>query len=236
MGKAKSVDLSARWIAAVSLAVAVGSFVIGGLSYVEDRREFRALQSEALAIQLNPHVAGSPRMTGVNLGLFGRVVQIPWQLVLSNTGNQRLSVTRYSIENVGAASPAFYSGIDGGMFEAGMQRTTLPLVLEPGTSREFALFVGVLVPLEACSILDAEGVTNATSVHDIAMILGRHGIDIYGNRVTYHELPGGGYAVLPDSASPSVSAFKYEATTGRGRTFSASASPYELPDDGAGGQ
>jgi hypothetical protein len=116
MSTAKATDKFARAIAIISLLVAIATFA---LPYIETRRQFQVLQTEVLTVRLNPHVDGPFRITDHNFGLGGRVVQVPWQLILSNTRNQKLSLTEYSIRSRGSPSSSsslLYTGMNGGMF------------------------------------------------------------------------------------------------------------------------
>jgi len=142
----------ARVVAIISLVVAIAAVAI---PYLEQRRQFQVLQTEELDVRLNPHTDGPIRIIGNYLGPMGRLVQIPWRLSLSNTGNQKLSITKYSVTTGATPNSTSYSGIDGGMLQSDQKPLDLPLTLDPGESRSFVLFVGILVPPPVYEVLSS---------------------------------------------------------------------------------
>lgn len=225
MSDAKS-DTFARSLAIISLFVAIAAIA---LPYIEQRRQFQVLQTEDLAVSLNPHTDGPIRLTDRNFGPKGRLIQVPWDLTLSNTGNQKLSIIRYSISTGASPHSNYYGGIDGGVLQADQKPLDLPLMLEPGESRSLVVFVGVLVPpavYEVLSSLKKPGLRTVRSARDA---LSKRGMDIYGNKVSYTEYAPGIYELTVEPENQRSPRFWYEAVTGRGNTFLTSATEYERP-------
>lgn len=215
----------ARVTATVSLLVAIAAIIV---PYTEQRRQFQVLQNEDLAIRLNPYTDGPLRITDNNLGPMGRVVQIPWELTLSNTGHQKLSITKYSITTGTSPNSTFYSGIDGGMFYPDQKPVNLPYALDPGESRLFIVLVGILVPERVYEILSSIEEHKLRTVRHAMKVLAKQGLDFYGNKVNYQEYEGGGHilTVKENDKSPT---FWYKVESGRGKVFLNSAAAYQWP-------
>jgi hypothetical protein len=227
MSDKKSIDKFARGIALVSLLVAIAAIAV---PYIEQRRQFRVLQTEQLAIHLNPHADGPFRITKHNFGPMGRVVQFPWQVTLANTGNQKLSITEYSITSGIRPDTTFYSGIDGGMLKPNQDSVDLPLTLDPGESRQFVVLIGIMVTPKVHDILASIKDPKLRTVGYATKALARRGLDIYGNEVTYREYVGGAYQLTVAKENQKSPTFWYRAVSGRGNVFLASAATYEGPE------
>ena len=225
MSDKKSKDRLAIGIAIVSLVISIAAVA---LPYMEQRREFRVLQGEELSVRLNPHADGQFHITEFNFGPRGRVMQVPWELTLSNIGNQKLSITTYSVSSGISPNSTSYSGIDGGMFDLEQKPIYLPLTLEPGESRRFVLFVGILVPPKVHEALSV-GHLKLRTVGDATKILAKQGLDLYGNKVNYQEYAGGAYVISVEKTNQIFPTFWYQAVSGRGNICLASASTYERP-------
>lgn len=126
MSDEKSTDRIARGMALVSLLVGTAAVAV---PYMQQRSQFQVLQKEELVVRLKSSIDSPLRITEYSLGPMGRVVQIPWQLTFSNTGNQNLSITEYSITAGVSPNSIDYSGLDGGMFHPDQQRVDLPQTL-----------------------------------------------------------------------------------------------------------
>ena len=226
MTRTDSTDKFARWVAVISLVVAIASVAV---PYVEQRSQFQVMQREELSIQLNPYTDGPIRVTNDNFGPMGRVVQIPWQVTLSNTGNQKLSITNYSIRSGDSPNSTYYTGIDGGMLGSDLKPVALPISLDPGESRIYLLMIGILVPPNVNKILSSIGDPKARTMHHVEKVLAMNGIDIFGHKVTYQTSSGGGYSIRFDNSQIDSPTFWYRVTTGRGTAFSASAAEYGDP-------
>lgn len=220
-------DRFARVMAIVSLAVAICTILVAYLqqnsALDEQKRQFQILQKEDLTVRLNPYVDGAIRIASHNLGSLGRVVQIPWEVSLSNTGNQKLSLMQYSIST--GPSPDFtsYSGIDGGIMTIDKKTVKLPLVLEPGESRSLVMYVGVLATPKVYDAISIKSDSNIQTNSSIKLSLAKQGMDLYGNTVGYQEFPGGGYMMTIDNENRKSPTFWCKVITGRGNVFLASA-------------
>lgn len=226
MSDEKSTDKFARGIAMVSLLVAIAAVVV---PYMEQRRQFQVLQNEDLAVRLNPYTDGPFHITDNNFGPMGRLVQFPWQLTFSNTGNQKLSIIKYSITTGISPNSTFYTGIDGGMFHADQKPVDLPLTLEPGESRLFVVLVGILVPSKVHEVLSSMEDPKSRTVSHATTVLAKQGLDLYGNKVHYQEYAGGGYMLTVEKENQKSPTFWYQAVSGRGNVFLTSAAAYERP-------
>lgn len=185
------------------------------------------MHSEELALHLNPSVEGVFRITEHNFGPSGHVVQVPWRLTLSNTGSQTLSVTERTITTGGSAGSTWYTGIDGGMFQSDQKPVELPIKLEPGESRAFIVLVGVLVPPKVLAALSSLDDPKSRTVSAATRALGKEGLDLYGNQVSYREYGGG--AIFEVRREQNAPTFWYQVKTGRGKEFVTSAASYTEP-------
>lgn len=231
-------DRFARGLAVASLVISVAAILVPYIQhrsvFNEQKRQFAASQKEELTVHLDPHADGPFRITKYSIEM-SHVVQIPWEVTLSNTGNQQLSVIEYCITlgpppNFGGS----YSGIDGGMFTKEDRAVDLPLAIEPGESRSVLIFVGICVPAEAYGVLSAIEDTNLRTVDHAAIALAKQGLDIYGNKVTYREYAQGSYHVTFEDEAPFSQRFWLRVVTGRGNISVASARlyKYERASDG----
>lgn len=224
-------DKLARAMAALSLLVAIATAIV---SYVqqssaleEQKRQFQVRQKEDLAIRLNPHVEGRTKLTGQRFGSAGTLVRSFWGLTLSNTGNQKLSLTQYRISTGASPGAYFYSGMDGGLLAADSTIEKLPIILEPGESRVLLLDIGFLVPDKVYSALSSLKESDLLSAHSLEIELARKGLDFYGNKVEFQEFPGGGEIISVDSNNQKNPTIWLQITTGRGNTFTTSAATYQ---------
>lgn len=222
MSDEKSADRIARGVAIFSLIVAIAAVVI---PFIQQRSQFQVLQNEELFVQLNSSTNGPVRITEISFGALGYVVQMPWQITLSNTGYQNLSISKYSITVGASPNSTYYSGIDGGMFDSDQQRIDLPITLEPGESRSFVVLVGVIVPPRVHEVLSsAQG-----SLSEAMTVLAEQGTDLYGNEVIYQEFEGGNYLITVEKEIDKSPAYWYEVVTGRGNVFLTSETAYGWP-------
>jgi hypothetical protein len=226
MSDEKSTDKIARGIAIFSLIVAIAAVTV---PYMQQRSQFQVLQNEELAVRLNPSTHGPLRITEYSLGPIGHVVQIPWQLALSNTGNQNLSIIKYSIAAGVSPNSIDYSGLDGGMFHSNQKRVDLPYTISPGESQLFVVLVGILVPPEVYEILLSAQDSNSSTVGNFKLVLAKHGLDLYGNEVSYQEFEGGNHLITVEKANDKSPTYWYQAVSGRGNVFMSSATAYSWP-------
>ncbi len=223
MSDEKSSDKIARGMAIVSLLVAIAAVVV---PYMQQRSQFQALQNEELVVRLNSSMNGPLRLTENSFGPKGHVVQIPWQVTLSNTGYQNLSISKYSITVGASPNSTYYSGVDGGMFTSDQQRVQLPFTLEPGESRSFRVLVGIIVPPRVYEVLSSiDG-----KLSEARMVLAKQGVDLYGNEVNYQEFEGGSYLITLKKGSDKSPIYWFEVVTGRGNVFVTSETAYRWPE------
>lgn len=230
MSDGKTTDRFARVVGALSFAVPVAAVVVALLTLGDQQRQFRVLQSEQLTILIDPHVDGPLRITDSHFGALGHVVQVPWRLLLSNTGNQRLPIVRYDVSACGAPGLTFYSDIDGGVVTADQQPVALPLALDPGESEGLFVFVGVLASDDVYNVLSLQADPAALTTATATLVLGRQNLDLYGNPVAFRETGEGAYLLTIDPQHQESPTFCFEFVTGRGNVFTRSASYYGSRD------
>lgn len=226
----KSSDNFARVIAIVSLVVALLAIFV---PYFQQRNtleqqneQFEALQQEELSVELNPYVAEKIYLTQINFEPLGHVVQIPWELTVSNSGHRQLSITKYDLLRTEPSGITSYSGIDGGLLTKESKSVNLPLTLEPGETKIFFLLVGVTVPQDVYNTLKVLNSGKPVQYSEATTALSRIGVDLYGNKLEYEELEGGGYHSYVDTENQKAQKFRCTIHTGRNNTFVVSASKY----------
>lgn len=231
MDDANKPDNFARAMAALSLLVAIATAIVSCVqqdsALEEQRRQFQVLQKENLAVRLNPYVEGRTTLTGKRFGSAGTLVRSSWGLTLSNTGNQKLSLTQYRISTGASPGALVYTGIDGGLSTDDGTAEKLPIVLEPGESRALLLDIGFLVPAEVYSALSSIEKPELLSAESVRIELARRGLDLYGNTVQFKEFPGGGASITANSSNQKSPTIWLQITTGRGNTFTISGAPYQ---------
>lgn len=208
-------DKLARIIGVLSLVVSTAAVLV---PYFQQR----AVQQEHFIAELESKGIGSYRLTKINLGENGQVVQSPWRVVLSNTGSLKLSVVAYSLSSGLGPGEKRYSGLDGGLTDEQGNPVTLPIVLDGGETKTVVLSVGALAATKAIEILRRSAVEKSIPIEQGNLILARSGIDIFGNSVTLKEFEGGH---LIEWNKPQKPVYWIEITTGRGNVFRTSASP-----------
>lgn len=220
-----SVDNFARLTSILSLIVAIAAVVV---PYIQYRQE----QEESVSINVNLHnIKEQVKLTKYNfVELGGRVVQVPSELVISNTANRKLSIVSYSISTGETQNSQYYSGIDGGIYDDKGKKVQLPIILEPGDSKILQIYIGIVVPPKVFDILSTLKLKPSLSSQQTFLTLARNKLDIYGNRVEFEEYPGGAYSWSIDNKLRQKSPrYWLQFTTGRGNSFVTSASEYEIP-------
>lgn len=210
-------DVTARIGVVISALVAVASLAVSGASYQEQKHQFAEVQTEKLSISLSPLMYDPIRLTRINFGKEGRVVIQPWKLTLSNTGQQRLSITSYEVSEGVRPGQRIYTGLRSGMFNSQNQIAELPLTLEPGESKVFTLSVGALVSAEVAKVLAEEADPATGFVFKPGLALAKKNLDLLGNRVSYEEWATG--IRLTTLTNKPAQTFWYAAQTGRNNTF-----------------
>jgi hypothetical protein len=221
-----STDKFARLISVLSLVVAVFAVTLSFWQYLQG-------QSEKLSIDINPHInRGTIKLTDHDLAHFGKVIQVPWQLIISNTGSRKLSVVKYRLfrvrlTNETSEGELFYTGINGGLFKPNGEQVTFPLILDAGESQLLTAYVGILTDPEAYDILKKNFNDKAFKMLDAVRVLGRAKRDIYGNKAILYEFEGGSFQLNVDPNNQKAPLFMFEISTGRGNQFAAVASDYQ---------
>jgi hypothetical protein len=208
-------DKFARVIALLSLVASAAAVVV---PYLQQR----ALQEELLKPELEWRGDGNYKLTGINLGEKGRVIQTPWRVILSNVGTQKLSVTRYTLSEGETPGALRYSGLDGGLSSELGVAVDLPVTLEGGETKVFILHIGAIVSPESEKILKEHAQNKSVTVEQGDLILAREGTDLYGNSVNLKEY-GPAYIIEKDySKAPK---YWIEITTSRANSFRTFTSP-----------
>jgi hypothetical protein len=227
-------DPVARITAIGSLFVSICTGVVGylnynqqQLAYQEQIKQFAKLQDEELDLKVDPHSNGLFRITGIELGDFGRVIQFPWKLQISNTGNQRVTIVIYKLCEGSEPDSKFYSGIDGGMITNELNTVSLPLTVEARESKTLYLMIGILVPKVVFQALSSIQDPKKRTTDQSTMVLGRLGIDLYGNTVDFKEFGANTFTLSVAEENQRAPKYWYVAITGLGRQFVTSASAYD---------
>ncbi|MEW6715067.1 MAG: hypothetical protein AB1306_08270 [Nitrospirota bacterium] len=225
-----SSDNFARITAIVSLILAIIAISVPFFqqkSALQTQKEqFEELQKEDLSVQLDPYVTGELRLTDIQLGPLGHVVQIPWKLTVSNIGNRQLSITEHLITRGDSPTSMQYTGIDGGFLDRKSRPVEFPVKLEPGESETYYVFVGITVSQEIYDILASLNASKQLTDRNATKELGRKGIDIYGNSVEYKEYENGKFTYFATDKGK-AQRFWLQLTTGRDNIFYATAMKYE---------
>ena len=208
-------DKFARVIALLSLVASMAAVVV---PYVQQR----ASQEEQFKAELELRGKGSYKLAGINLGEHGKVVQSPWRVTLSNVGNQKLSITRYTLSEGKTPGARTYTGLDGGLTDEQGVAVQLPLVLEGGETRAFILHIGSLVSPKSVDLLQTYASDGSIPVEQGNLVLARTGVDLYGNALTLKEFDSG---YMVEWTLPKKPTYWIEVTTGRANSFRASSSP-----------
>ncbi len=177
----------ATWIASV---VAVIALVVSLLSWYEAHEARVASVRDELILHARGPTSQMPlvfRPTTGGLNAFGSVI-VPWDLLLSNTGNSTISITGYKVVQVAdQGREVQYSGLDSGLFSGdGKESLPLPMVLEAGKSIRIVAMVGITPGKGALRVLTEllSKQSSAMSVYSIEEFLAAQEIDIYDNTVT----------------------------------------------------
>lgn len=210
-----SLIVSVRSCYSADSAVAVAENALA-----EQKRQFSEVQTEKLDIQLVAQAYDPLQVTRINFREQGQVIVTPWKLLLSNTGQQKLSITGYELSEGKSVGARFYTGLNGGMYDELRQRinpSDTPIHLEPGDTRIFTLHIGLLVKSKVADVLWSNADTKTGFVAGPTLSLAKAGLDLYGNEVEFKEYATGmTYTRLTSVQTPT---FWYRATTGRGNAF-----------------
>ncbi len=223
-------DNFARIIAIVSLIIAILAVVVpfSQQLYIQKKqnKQFEQLQKEDLSLNLSPYVDGTMKITEINLGTMGHVVQVPWKLIISNNGNRNLSIVSFDVRRGELEGNMFYTGINGGVFTQAKTPEPLPINLEAGESKILIVNIGITVPTLVYDILVSNGKENILTDGIATKILGRKGVDLYGNKVEFREYDQESYSLTIEETEKAQRIW-IEFVTGRNNKFITQAKKYE---------
>ncbi|MEJ1386244.1 MAG: hypothetical protein RPV21_18050 [Candidatus Sedimenticola sp. (ex Thyasira tokunagai)] len=217
-------DKFARVTSILALLIALGAVAV---PYWQQSSQFEAQQRENLNVLLNSTVNGPLRLTGHNFGEMGQVVQMPWKLIVSNTGNRQLSIINKRISFGETPDSQYYTGIDGGIFTQGYKPIDLPIKLEAGESQSYYIYVGAIVPAKVYEILYGLNEGKPVMDREAMKALGEEGIDIYGNPVKYLDHGNDKFLIEFKSVDKSPT-FWVNLFTGGGNRFYGAAAKYSI--------
>jgi hypothetical protein len=214
-------DYFARAISLLSLLIAIAAIYI---PYYQQEKHHK----ESLSIIFSPDIAvGDIILTKYSFGDLGRVIQMPWQLTISNSGQDRLSVVEYQLSIGEKMGLLLFSGIDGGIRSKDWRNEKLPITLDGGESKTFAIYVGVQTPKEIYDILKSMSPENdRISYRRAFKELARKGYDFYGNKIWFKEYENDSYELVIKKEHPISPVVWIELLTGRGNKFYANGSKY----------
>ena len=212
--KEKAIDHVARWTAIASVVASLVGIAIQSCisqnALAEQRKQFEIQQSEQLSIQLDPQARGFFQVTNSNYGSMGYVVQFPWGLLLSNTGNQKLSITTIEIRNGIPPNQMSYTDIYGGILTGSSEKVQMPIVLEPGESKRLFIYVGIPVPKNVFEVfldIAKRGVPD-TGIARKELALDK-GLDFFGNAVSVKRYETGEFSMAYDLKKSNFPQFGY---------------------------
>lgn len=206
---------AATWISLLSLVVASASF------FVSFRTQQLTLADE-LSVQASIPGSTFPiQLSNFEIGHLGVVVTAPFEFTLTNTGNRKLSVTRYELYALNSwGEKSWYSNIDGGLMDAKGDPLHLPLTLDIGESTRGFVRVGMLANNAAIRTLEQTKKAVSISRKDLDFKLAKNGIDLFGNKVTLNEFPAGGYTIEGPGPKRKTPSIIVTFQTGKGATAS----------------
>ncbi len=188
----------------------------------EQRRQFSEVQTEKLGVELIPVAYDPIKLTEINFGSSGRVVMTPWKLRLSNTGQQKMSITGYELSEGEGQSARYYTGLNGGIWSFTKNKKRIdpsvePISLEPGDTHVYLLQIGILIKPEVAKVLSIKADVRTGLIMDPANELALSGLDLFGNKVDFQQFPDG--FILTRLTNNKTPTYLFKATTGRNNVF-----------------
>lgn len=177
-------DKTARTLAFVSLLVAALAIAI---PFLQQQHFFKHAVTEQITVALRPNSSDPYKITEHVIGEEAAVVQLPWDGLLSNTGQQQLSIVKINVYVGKAVREWRYPYMDGGVFDDDGAPIQLPITLQPGESLGLKLLAGKLLPYTVYELLVALSESDQASTSDALHKLAHAGFDLYGNKVLLHE-------------------------------------------------
>ena len=210
----------------LSLIVSISAVI---LTYYQNFQN----NSEKLSIIIKPHINQAPiKITEwFDIEKKDKVIQIPWKLIISNTGSKKISIVDYSIINVQSTTSdqhnykhGIYNGANGGIFNSNGKKLELPLTIDVGESRFFNVYVGILIDLKIFKILEQHFSNEPFYMGDAIKVLGAKNFDIYGNKAKLYEINGGEIHLWVDQTNRKSPLFMFEFISGNKNKFGTVAS------------
>ncbi|MGA1872019.1 MAG: hypothetical protein ACMUJM_26175 [bacterium] len=204
-------------IAIVSLAV---SIIALGHTFWQSWKQ----EKEELIIRVAPNVEGFPiKLSSIDLGKEGHVIYLPFKMNVTNSGHKTLSIIEHRIFQLVGEGPIeqnkkYYTGIDGGLFNLNGTKAKIPITISQGETIAYIVYVGVLVKTDVMETLKSYN-GKTLSRRTMYKILGRDGMDIYGNTVDYHENKDGSFSFGVKDSSSNIPIFVFQWKTGKGNKF-----------------
>ena len=189
--------------------------------------QFYLTNTEKLSI-ITHLINSEIKLTSCNFGEEGKVIQFPWQLVVSNTGNKKISIVDYDVVEVLDSSNIETSirtntCMDGGLFDLTGHQVEFPLVLGDGESKKMNLMVGILIDSSIFDLLSEQSEQNEPHLlRNDELILARHNVDFFGNPLEFTEYDSSTYVITTsqdiDSYSP-ILRLRFETSRNKFFTF-----------------
>jgi hypothetical protein len=208
----------------ISLLIAIVSLVVAITALGHTFWQSWKYEKEELLIRVAPNVEGFPiKFPSIDHGKDGQVAHLPFKMNVTNSGNRTLSLLEHRIFQLVGEGPIeknkrYYSGIDGGLFNLNGTNAKLPASISQGETIAYIVYVGVLVKKGVMDTFKPyEGQT--LSRRTMYKILGRNGIDIYGNKTEYHENKDGTFRFGVKGSTPNTPIFVFQWKTGKGNKF-----------------
>ena len=141
--KKNDVDKFARLISIISLILAV---LAVGLPYYQTEKNLQ----EDIAINLTNGCNNTNQIKLINrLGVVYGIVQLPYNLTISNNGNRTSSIIDIETEQMdknGRISK--FSGIEGDIVDVSGESVSLPININSGESKSFIYYIGAFIEPE----------------------------------------------------------------------------------------
>jgi len=210
-----SVDWFARVTAILSLLVALAAVLVPYCQGEADKGEHLT-------------VVAKPEGTGGVIRLSddeskSRAVQMPWIVMLSNSGRTKLSVVSYRIEQlIQGTGIRLFPGLDGGTSDRENKPVSFPLTLDAGESVSFRLYVGFIPNDEIAKTLKSMFAAGGPlDSHKTLLAFAEKGLTIYGGKASMQKFEGGGYVITIDPSSQrQAPVYNLIFRTGRNQEFS----------------
>jgi hypothetical protein len=211
------------WLA---LVVSLAAFGLSTYQYIESNEE-------RLIIRTKPSTLNTPVLIPfIDLSHKYHLVYLPFNMSITNDGSKTISLLehrRFLLLDEGPIeeNKIFYSGIDGGLLNLNGEKAILPKALSQGVTITYVSYIGVRIDSKVANLLKPYQEKRVTR-RDLMIILGRNGVDIYGNQVHYDEAINGSIGYRLKDAGVKTPMFLFQWKTGRGNVFSTLGGDYSF--------